>query len=148
MFDNTDISTTGKRIRVIRKGLGLTIEKFAQELGITKNHLALVEVGKRTPSLFLLHHIAQIGNIDYAWLSGENKEWDADLPDTVGARVRAVRRHIGITLDDLAKRVGVTKNHLGLVETGKRNPSDQLLQRVAEIGNVESVWLRGNPEKE
>jgi SOS-response transcriptional repressor LexA len=54
--------------------------------------------------------------------------------DTLGTRIRRQRRRLGLTLDDLAGRTGISKPYLSLIETGRvpNPPSDPKLQRLEQ----------------
>ncbi len=41
---------TRKKIRTLRKGLGLTQKEFGKRLGVSLNYIYLLEAGERTPS--------------------------------------------------------------------------------------------------
>ncbi|WP_340382244.1 helix-turn-helix transcriptional regulator [Streptomyces sp. SS7] len=49
------------------------------------------------------------------------------------ARLRRKRVEAGLTQKDLAQRVGVTKGHMSLVESGRRGASPDLLKRLAAV---------------
>jgi XRE family transcriptional regulator, fatty acid utilization regulator len=49
----------------------------------------------------------------------------------VCAGIRRRRIEAGLTLEDLAKRAGITPNYLGAVELGKRDPSLSTLEAIA-----------------
>jgi repressor LexA len=55
--------------------------------------------------------------------------------DPMGVRVRRQRRRLGLTLDDLAARAGMSKPYLSLIETGRvgNPPSDEKLGRLEEV---------------
>jgi transcriptional regulator with XRE-family HTH domain len=42
-----------------------------------------------------------------------------DIP----GRVREIRESLGVTQTELARRVGVARNHIGMIESGSRTPS-------------------------
>ena len=52
--------------------------------------------------------------------------------DTMGAKIRRQRRRLGLTLDDLAAKTGISKPYLSLIETGRVNnpPSDEKLHKL------------------
>jgi transcriptional regulator with XRE-family HTH domain len=54
--------------------------------------------------------------------------------DTLGVKLRKQRLRLGLTLDDLAVRSGVSKPYLSLIETGRvaNPPSDGKLQRLEQ----------------
>lgn len=49
----------------------------------------------------------------------------------IGAPLRAARERLGLSLRELARRVGVTASHISLIETGKSKPSVETLYRIA-----------------
>lgn len=62
--------------------------------------------------------------------------------DTLGNRVLAARKEAKISAKALAERVGITRQALHLIETGKtKMPAGDLVQRLATELKVESSWL-------
>lgn len=64
---SVDLKQMGKRIRDIRKGQNKTQEYFADLLFISPSYLALIESGKRTPTIDVLAQIAKVSDtsVDY-----------------------------------------------------------------------------------
>ncbi len=61
------------------------------------------------------------------------KETSKAGPGRVGAAVRAHRERLGLSLQELADRVGCAKSYLSAVETGRRPcPGDEILTRIEE----------------
>jgi transcriptional regulator with XRE-family HTH domain len=54
----------------------------------------------------------------------------AQIDRDIGARVHALRGSANLTLDDLAKRSGVSRAMLSRIERGESSPTAQLLNRV------------------
>jgi DNA-binding XRE family transcriptional regulator len=52
--------------------------------------------------------------------------------DTPGARMRRARHDANISLTEMARKVGYSKNHLSGVETGKWTPPNELLARYEQ----------------
>ena len=52
------LANLGGVIKDIRKSNDLTQEEFAEELGVKKNYVSMIERGERTPSLNLLANIS------------------------------------------------------------------------------------------
>jgi transcriptional regulator with XRE-family HTH domain len=62
----------------------------------------------------------------------------------VGWALCRLRLQHKLTLEEAAVIVGVTKQHWSLLELGKANPSEELLQRIGEEFNVPwRTLLRG-----
>ncbi|GAB2681183.1 helix-turn-helix domain-containing protein [Nocardia goodfellowii] len=73
---------------------------------------------------------------------------DADTEnvlDSVGPRLRALRRERGITLADLAATTGVSESTLSRLESGQRRASLELLLPLARTYNVPLDDLVGAP---
>jgi transcriptional regulator with XRE-family HTH domain len=64
----------------------------------------------------------------------------------IGATLQNARRSQGWTQEQLARRVGVTRQHLGRVEATGR-VSLELLRRLTEILSVPTGDLFGRPKK-
>ncbi|HEY7120255.1 MAG TPA: XRE family transcriptional regulator [Tepidisphaeraceae bacterium] len=54
--------------------------------------------------------------------------------EALGAKLRKQRRRLGLTLDELAGRTGISKPYLSLIETGRvpNPPSDEKLRRLEQ----------------
>lgn len=54
--------------------------------------------------------------------------------EALGEKIRKQRRRLGLTLDELAVRSGISKPYLSLIETGQtpNPPSDEKLQRIEQ----------------
>src|SRR5580765_6082408 len=54
--------------------------------------------------------------------------------EALGPKIRRQRRRLGLTLDDLAARTGISKPYLSLIETGRvtNPPSDEKLRRLEQ----------------
>lgn len=72
------------------------------------------------------------------------KKLESDLPGAtlhVGVSLRARRRQMDLTLDDVATRAGCSESMLCKIETGKVNPSITLLRRLAEALSINIAAL-------
>jgi transcriptional regulator with XRE-family HTH domain len=63
----------------------------------------------------------------------------------VGRRVREVREDLGMQRTVLARRVGVAENTIYRIETGKRAPSVELLEKIAHELRTEPADLFRDP---
>ena len=59
-----------------------------------------------------------------------------------GALLRQWRKEHDVTMEVLAERLGVTRNHIGMLESGATRPSLKLAVRLSsETGIPESAWI-------
>ena len=63
----------------------------------------------------------------------------------VGRRIREERDRLGMRQSSLAERVGVSRNTIWRIETGSRNPSFDLLEKIAHELEVEPADLLREP---
>ena len=62
------METIGTRIKGIRKGAGLTLEKFGAKIGITAASISTIENGKSNPSVQTVLMICREFNVNEDWL--------------------------------------------------------------------------------
>jgi transcriptional regulator with XRE-family HTH domain len=69
---------------------------------------------------------------------------DMDVRRRVGLNVQQLRRARGLSQEELAHRSDIHQTYLSGVETGRRNPSIQVLQRIATAleGDIEDLTKR------
>lgn len=63
--------------------------------------------------------------------------------DTLGGRVRAARHRGGLSAAELARLSGVTQGAISQIEGGSRQPSKDLLFRIAEVTRTTAAELLG-----
>lgn len=70
-----------ERFKELRKRLDLTQEEFAGKIGLSRNFIAQVETGVRTPSDRTLSDICRVFNVDLRWLkTGEGEMFAESEP--------------------------------------------------------------------
>lgn len=52
--------------------------------------------------------------------------------DTIGERIRKIRKRLGLTEKQLGERTGVTMQSISFIETGVRQPSLNLLVKISQ----------------
>lgn len=57
------VAEVGKRIKFYRQKLEVSQEEFAEIVGMNKNYLGNIELGKQSPTIFLLEKIINALNI-------------------------------------------------------------------------------------
>lgn len=61
---------------------------------------------------------------------------------TIGERIKKVRKSKNLTQQEFCNRIGFKQNSISLVESGKRNISDQAIKSICREFNVNEAWLR------
>jgi transcriptional regulator with XRE-family HTH domain len=66
---------------------------------------------------------------------------------TFGMVIRDRRRQLDLTQEEVARRIKTSTPYVGHLESGKRNPSDKILTRVAEELGLErrELFFLANP---
>lgn len=57
-----------ERIKLIRQTVGQTQAAFAEALGLSRNYIAMIEIGQREPSDRTIADICRVYGIDEVWL--------------------------------------------------------------------------------
>lgn len=65
----------------------------------------------------------------------------------IGIRITELRKQAGMSQFQLAKVLDIATSTLGMYETGKREPSLKVLNRIADYFDVSTDYLLGRPEK-
>jgi transcriptional regulator with XRE-family HTH domain len=83
-------------------------------------------------------------------LFGQLTSGDSKVETTVqrfGTVIRARRREIGLTQEELARRIRTSVPYIGHLETGKRHPSEKIVTRLAEVLglNPRDLFFLANP---
>lgn len=59
----------------------------------------------------------------------------------MNSRILQVRKNLKLTQDDFAKKIGLSKNFVWMVEKGERTPSERTLKDICREFNVNYDWL-------
>lgn len=127
----------GERMQNARQVRGYSQYDFAKLLGIGRSTLANYEQGVREPSLEMIEKIASALCVSPAWLVG----WSTNGEDLNPERLRKRRVELGLTQEELAKRMGyASRVSINKFENG-RKPSAQTITRLAQCLGVAIEYL-------
>lgn len=62
--------------------------------------------------------------------------------ETIGERVRFIRKQEGLTLEKFGARIGISNPSVSTIESGKSNPSAQTVKSICREFNINEEWLR------
>lgn len=105
----------GNRIRELRRKQGKTQAYYADLLFISPSYLALIESGKRVPTLEILVQIAKISNVTLDYLVFDD---DSNI-DSVQLTLNRLRQTH--SLDKVQKALQIAEFYLSLEETPQEN---------------------------
>ena len=57
-------------------------------------------------------------------------------------RIKEVRKNAGLTQQEFADRLGISRSNIGNYESGSRAPIDAAIKLICAKFNVNEVWLR------
>jgi transcriptional regulator with XRE-family HTH domain len=79
------------RIKMIRQEEGLTQSQFADKIGLSRNYVAMIEIGQRDPSDRTISDICRIFGINEDWLRYglEPMRLERSKEEEIGAMVSA-----------------------------------------------------------
>jgi transcriptional regulator with XRE-family HTH domain len=69
------------------------------------------------------------------------KEVEKLEPTEIGKRIKMLRAYLGMNQTDFAAKIGSAQNTITGYESGRRNPSGQVLELICQTFNVNRKWL-------
>lgn len=64
----------------------------------------------------------------------------------LGNRIKALREELGLKQEDLANKMLVSPSAIGMYETNKREPNNELILKLAQFFNVSTDYLLGKTD--
>lgn len=55
--------------------------------------------------------------------------------------IKEIRKMRGFTRKQVAEKIGITKDYVYMIESGKRSPSDKIKNKLAELFNLPVVQI-------
>ena len=69
------------------------------------------------------------------------KEVSAMKKQTMGTRIKELRQKSGLTQMQLSEKIFTSESYIALIESNKRNPSMDIICKLADCFNVSSDYL-------
>ena len=67
---------------------------------------------------------------------------------TLGDRIKSLRRSAGLTQLQLSYKIYVSESYIALIESGKRNPSIEIVSKLADVFHVTTDYIVNGSEAE
>lgn len=58
---------------------------------------------------------------------------NAKLPKVLGRKIQHKRKGMGLTQEELADKVGISRAYMGYIEQGRNAPSLEVLEKIARV---------------
>lgn len=81
------------------------------------------------------------------WIGYYHQKVARTLPSGVGGRIKALREQAGLSVADLADRVGLSRQQVYNLEADVHKPSWDVVQRVADVFGVSTETFRQTAAK-
>lgn len=62
--------------------------------------------------------------------------------ELLNEKISKIRKESQLTQEMFAKKMGISKNYVNLIENGKKKPSDRLISDICRNFNVNKDWLK------
>ena len=89
-----EVIDTDERIKQVRKAAGLTQGEFAEQISLSRNYIAMIEIGQREPSERTIDDICRVFGVSKLWLkTGKGEMYvKRDLNQEIGMMVTALMK--------------------------------------------------------
>lgn len=125
----------GKLIRDTRKCRNLSLQDLAKKADISVSYLSEIERGKKQPSLETINKLSKALNIPKEGLVSKSPKTDISN-NSLGERLYFFRKKKGLSISDLAKKVGISDTYLCQIEGQNVMPSISTLKKIAKALDV------------
>lgn len=62
---------------------------------------------------------------------------------SINSNIKTLReKHLNLSQIEFADKIGLKRNSISVIETGRRNPSQRTLDDICDIFNVNIEWLK------
>lgn len=126
-----------KRVRILRKDLGLTLEKFGERLGVTKVAISNIENGNRNVTEQMIKAICREFSISEDWLRTGDGDMYEPIEDETAVIVSELLEKSNPFYDIIK---GIMKTYLELDEKSKKvlcDTSQRLLDNLETYKKTE-----------
>lgn len=139
-------STVVERVNIVAKSKRFTKKELASKLGTSESLLGQKLNGSCRMDLATIIGLLELFNdIDANWLLLGRGAMCIDGKECIGKLdVRKIRMSLSQTLTEFAKNVGVDRSQLSLIESGKRNLSNNVYNKIKDYVGEENLRITTN----
>lgn len=139
-------STVVERVNIVAKSKRFTKKELASKLGTSESLLGQKLNGSCRMDLATIIGLLELFNdIDANWLLLGRGAMCIDGKECIGKLdVRKIRMSLSQSLTEFAKNVGVDRSQLSLIESGKRNLSNNVYNKIKDYVGEENLRIATN----
>ncbi len=138
----SNLQNTAQRLSKLRAKLGLNQQQLADQLGISRNYVSMLEQG-REPSKSIVLLIEKLES-DAAGDQTSVREESHAMAETPQRMMRLARMQKGVSFADLAKMTRYNAGVLQAVEEGNGKASEKMIEEIARaLGLRKSALMAG-----
>ncbi len=126
------------RIALLRQRLGLSQRVFGERISRSVAYVSKVESGQLQPTEDVLRAISGAFGVSETWLRTGKGRLEVE---SVGDRVKLVRKARDYTQEELAEEIGCSRNTIGMIERGTVRPGEEITERLCDRLWINRNWL-------
>jgi transcriptional regulator with XRE-family HTH domain len=124
------------RLKELRISKKYTLDDIEAKTGIKRGTYSNYENNKTEPKLETWQKLADFYGVSVPYLQG----YEQPTPHN---RLKELRQERGLSQEDLAKCLGITRQSISYYENGDRNPSKEIWQQLAVYFSQPVSYLKG-----
>ena len=129
----------------MRNNLGLSREDFAKRLGLkSRGKIENIELSRTKPDDAFIHLICREFNVNEDWLrTGTGEMFSEPFGNSnMSERLKILRKELGMTQQEFASRLNLSRNFINQVENRSKNISIRTISDICTAFSINEYWLR------
>ena len=125
----------GARLKEVRKRIGISQKDLASVLELSPAYLSLIETERQPISEPIALKMKELYGIDARWLLY------GIVPKGEKSRLRHARDELGLSQKEMAKRLGISAQYLGMLERGDQPLSEPVAMKMETLFGYRAEWI-------
>ena len=125
----------GARLKEVRAKIGISQKDLAKVLELSPAYLSLIETERQPISEPIAIKMRDLYGIDARWLMY------GIAPKGEKSRLRIARDELGLKQKDMAEKLGISAQYLGMMERGDQPLSEPVAMKMQELYGFSAEWI-------
>ena len=125
----------GARLKEARKRIGISQKDLAHALNLSPAYLSLIETERQPISEPIAIKMRDLYGIDARWLMY------GIAPKGEKSRLRIARDELGLKQKDMAEKLGISAQYLGMMERGDQPLSEPVAMKMQTLFGYSAEWI-------